>query len=441
MGQNNTLLPPSRTLLPPSGTLAPPSGGAPRGSDSDAAQQFAAQFDKAGADAVKIASHVGAETARLASRAGAEAKVMAGKLAGVAAERLPELREHAAGMAGAAWAKLADAEQRKAFFAANRKYIAGGAVAVAVLAAGGFYFAKQQADETARRQVSAFLLRSGLSGRVSYKDVSGSPFGSATLSNVLIRQPDGAIVAKVGALQVSGLETSGNAVTAVSLSGSGVEIPTLAFIRSNPDIPVSTVLLGLGYTTLKGNASLSFHMDDARQTLALTLGGKFDNFGTFEATVTLGGLTSAVETIALQMANAQTDEQQIGAATLGLTALQSTLNSVSLVKADITVDDSGLFQRRTQITDQSVPTDHPPPQQGPGAADVANLVRAGMDPDAARSDVDAVRGWLSNGGTLHVETRNDSPLPFMQGGLFGGPSPVFRDPRAFLVATRARVTD
>ena len=91
------------------------------------------------------------------------------------------------------------------------KRLTVGVIALVGLAGSGWLFAKNQANITAKDRIDGFLIRHDLRRTVAYGDVSGSPFGFATLSDVRITMSPSA-VAKAGSLTVSEIEMDGDMI-------------------------------------------------------------------------------------------------------------------------------------------------------------------------------------------------------------------------------------
>jgi len=396
------------------------------GTDSD--ETLAAQLSRAGVEAKE-----------LASRAGTEAREFASRAAAFTAEKAPKIRKKAEKLTQVARNTLADSKRRKALVAANKKTLAIGIVIVALVVGAGWTFAKHQATAVAKDRIDGFLIRNGLSTAVTYDDVTASPFGTATLSGVTVRTSKGETIAKIGALKISNVETEGDMLLGVKVSAASFEVPLLALARSQLREPMAVNAIGMGYTTLKGNLSFAESFDDQRRTLSIETTEVVRDLGSVEANLVLGNLNLAALGALANIARAA--QQNNPAALLeGAFAGARIFGGATLMEANVTIDNSGWFKRNREITAYDVPVDVSAPVARSDVLTISDLVRAGMSPSDAEATREAIENWLTNGGTLRLETNIGQPVPlFRPGGIFGGQSFAFSSPAAFLVATKARI--
>jgi len=314
--------------------------------------------------------------------------------------------------------------------------IAAGLVVVTV--GGGWLFAKHQANVIAKDQIDGFIIRHNLGGTVAYRELSASPFGSATLSDVSVRlSPATAIT--VGSLSVSDLTMKNNQVRGFTVTAEQAQVPLLALAREHRDNSFAEAL-GLGYTVLGGNITLSAHYDDEKNLIAIESAGAVDDAGSWEAKIKLGGVSPyAIDSLA---AIASTPPQQINALqALGAAApALQTLVGTTVAKVELAVNVDGYRRRDAQVTNHDLPPEGPSTvPTGMTANDEYKLVQAGMAPSEARAAREAVQSWLTKGGTLRIATNLDQPLPIFRNGSIMTPS--FDSFDGFMAATKSRVSN
>ena len=457
------LLPPSSGTLPSQArSLLPPSGGAVLrlGSEGGEAlvQDMSQAFERAQREAKVLAAQAATFAAEKAPEIRKAAQEAATKVAAFSGERLKE----AALSAQAAGSALADPRQRRSGFAVYRWPIVIGFAVIALLGVGGWMLAVNEASVGAKQRVDAFLLQHGLNGAVGYQSVSGSPFGSITLSGVTFSEAGGQMTAKIAELDVSRISVKDDVPTRFSVTARGVEIPLLALLREYPNAatrsltsilglslppealdrhaatPSLAAMLGLGYTQLSGNITFTYAFDDTTGTLSCRYSGSFDDLATWDASVEIGGINAA--TIA-SLTNAAQNQNPLPALFQGLPGVSPAFLNATLVHARITIDNSGYFARLAQIPSDDLPRDalgfRPPYLPAKG------LVNSGFDKAAAQQDQDAVTDWVAHGGSLTMETTNPQPLPLVNSGPnYGGPAfSYWGDGFDFMVDTKLKITN
>lgn len=353
--------------------------------------------------------------------AGAEAKGLISRAAHLAAEKAPEIRKKAENLANMARTTISDSQARKTFMESNRKKIVISAAAVAVLLGIGWTFVKHQATSAARDRIEAFLIRSKLYSNVAYRGVSASPFGSVTLSDVTIRDFDGAVVAKIGSLEFSNMETKEDLLMGIKVTADSFEMPLLPLARGKWHTPMIVSAIGMGYATLKGTLSLSGRFDDQRQTLSIETDDDIQDVGLLDAKIQLDNINS------LMLRDAATEEEKVRSQQDSAPAsflmsifinMQSLVVSATLEKANVTVNNTGYFKRSHEITDSDMPSHTTPSartgnMQAPTPLEIA-FVRGGLSTSEAKASVAALENWDANGGVLNVTTNITQPIPLVQ---------------------------
>jgi len=379
------------------------------------------------------------------NRAGAEARELISRATHLAAEKAPEIKKKAENLASTARITLADSQKRKAFMESNRKKIVIGVAATFMLAGGGWMFAKHQATAIAKDRIGAFFIRSGLSSNITYEDISASPFGSVTLSGVMIRAPDGAVFAKIGSIGLSDIEIKGGRLLGLKVMANSFEVPLLALARSRWRLSMAVDAIGMGYTTLNGNFSFAGRRDDLRQTLSIETNGDIRNMGNMEAKIRLGNID--LDAIAIQFTMSQATQENNPLVILMSSLLDAqSFARATLEKADVTIDNGGYFKRTHEITASDMPPDTTPTAPAGNAragatAEIDKLVRAGLLPSDATATLAALENWTARGGRLRVSTNiNPYDPPFPVAALWGGMTAP-DNLMAFLAATHATVSN
>lgn len=465
MAKDNTRHSSSRgsLLLPSSGLLTPAPGSGPRSSATDKSGS--------GSEAPDLAPLV-SEAKELAAKAQAEATELAGQAAAFASEKAPLVREKFSALAASA--KAAAAEKTPLFRetyerlehaagevvsgpGGKRKIAFGVAAAALAAAIGGWLYASHAASVEARRKVDAFVAGNGLSANFSYADVSASPFGAVTFSDVLVKAPGGIEIARIGSLDVSGVDMRDGVFSGATLAAHRIEAPLLAisradWMRSNiGDMKGDVVdLLGLGYVVLNGKAVLSVKADPGN-TMAVDLDGEIDDMGKLQGKLLFSGASpqDLVDVVNIfrgldrQAApvrrNADPFDEgfHIGMAGMaGLAGLQK-LERLSLASAEFVVDNRGYVGRGRDVTNLPVPANSA--SSNPDANPL--LASMGLESSQEAATIKALNVWRRDGGKLKIVTRLAHPEQVVSIDLFGKSSSfLFENFNQFLVRTNAEVT-
>ncbi|MBF0325552.1 MAG: hypothetical protein HQL42_10815 [Alphaproteobacteria bacterium] len=311
----------------------------------------------------------------------------------------------------------------------NKTLIVAGLVMI--VAGGGWMIAKSKATAQAKDAIDGFLIRTKLAAEVRYRDLSASPFGSATLSGVTLGASSPTPVV-VGSIDISDIEMKGDQLRAIRIVAKDAEIPLLSIARQQhrPDDMMKTAI-GLGYSRVTATLETAIRFDESKGALAVDSSGKVADGGSWDARVRLAGIDAKAVDALYGLANG--GKALGGAAVLGLIgSLGDNLTRLSLVEMKVGVDNSGWFKRANTITDLDMPPDG---ANGP-AFDEAELIRAGMAPSEAQAARRSVETWLKSGGGLNVATNLGQPLPLFRGSVF---APSFTDLPAFLAMTKSRI--
>lgn len=317
----------------------------------------------------------------------------------------------------------------------QQKLIAAGAVIVVL---GGWGFAKHQASTIARDKIDGFLIRHNLRDTVSYADLSASPFGSATLSGVKVKvSPTTAIT--IGALDISDVEMKNDQLHGIAITAGKIEVPLLALAREqqNSDRQIHNAI-GMGYTTLTGDISAALRYDDQKGMVALQTTGEVKDAGSWKVKFRMGGVDATTVNTLYGLANAPAQTKGLAWLALAGQGLQG-LAAISLAEADVTVDNSGMYKRNTEITNLELPSDGNPAGMQEKFLNEEDLVRAGMAPSEAQASRATLDNWLKKGGSLRVATNLIQPLPLLRNGNLS--TPAFDSPASYLVATKSRISN
>lgn len=424
----------STTLLPPSGNMLPPSnGGSLLNLDTKGGEALAGEMARAGAEAKELAARAAAFAAEKAPEVKKKAQEAGAKVGELAGKALKE------GAASAALAReaLADPERRQAVIAANRKKLTIGLAAFAVVLGGGWMFAKHQANTIAKDRIDGFLIRYNLKGTVAYDDVSGSPFGSATLSGVRVTTSPSTTI-KAGSLTISDIEMKGDMIQSLSVAAKSVEVPLLAMARDSRRDATLHDAIGLGYTTLTGNVDVSARFDDQKSVLSFDTSGEARDAGSWKLKLKLGGLNSGTLNALYGMSQATGGDAGLGLLAVAGMGFQA-LGQLTLAEASLTVDNSGYFKRSQDIPSADIPVGEGASAARALAVDETELVRGGMSPSEAQATREAVEGWMKKGGTLRIESNLTQPVAlFKRGSLF---SPTFDSLAEYLMLTKSKISN
>ncbi|MFS2013399.1 hypothetical protein ACCD06_26635 [Azospirillum sp. CT11-132] len=320
----------------------------------------------------------------------------------------------------------------------SKKLVSALVLGALVVAGGGWVLAKQHATAQARDLVDGFLIREGLNGRVSYADLSASPFGSVSLLGVTVTLSPDAVV-RATSVDVSDIALQNGEVRKARLSASDADVPVLAMARANRYNPVLRDLVSLGYTSLRGDVSLLLDYDDQRQSLFVETSGSVRDAGGWNARLRVEGVDPAMVATARRLASGSFNPLELmGAATQNM----DMLFRVALAEADVTVDNSGVRRREREIVATDFPPKEDPSAQRRPPLDPTALIRAGMAPEAARMSAVAMGNWVKDGGKLRVATGLPRPVPmFKRGGPFSPIEPIFDSPEGFLAVTKATISN
>lgn len=312
--------------------------------------------------------------------------------------------------------------------AISKRHIQIGVAACIVFLATGWFALSKYAAGVARDEIDGFLVRNNLQGVVAYDGITATPFGTVTISDMMLGSPQGGRI-KVRELVISGVQHENDRLVAVEAKARKADIPLLE-LRRNRGIS-DTTLLALGYTRLIGDCSMGFHYDSKRRTLDVSLGGKFDGLGEMQAQLGLGGVDPTLMGMSREFARFADNP-------LGLLALLGTLQSVTLSKNTLFLDSGPVHKRAAQITDAGTPSEQRAGTPVEWPLKENSLVMAGMRPSQAKELYIAGEKWAKEGGVLKVETHLDAPVPLLR-QTAGGPKFVFEDAANFLVATKSTV--
>ena len=316
------------------------------------------------------------------------------------------------------------------------KRLTVGVIARVGLAGSGWLFAKNQANITAKDRIDGFLIRHDLRRTVAYGDVSGSPFGFATLSDVRITMSPSA-VAKAGSLTVSEIDMDGDMILGLRLTAQSVEVPLLKLAQDNPRDNSLHHAIGLGYTTLNGSIDISFRIDDEKGVLSLDTSGDADEAGSWKLRLKLGGFDGGTLNSLYEITKSTGGEVVQKFLEIAIKGAEA-ITKLTLVEASLSLENSDYFQRSNDIPIADIPPDGGSAAPRVAAINDTELVRGGMNPSEAREAVMSIDEWVKEGGALQIESNLTQPVPlFKQGNLF---SPTFDSIGKYLAATKSKIT-
>lgn len=316
--------------------------------------------------------------------------------------------------------------------------IAVAAVLLAALA-GGWFYARHVASVAARDKVDGFLIRHDLGDRVSYGDVSASPFGSVVLSGVVIRLSPSNFIS-VASVEVSHVEMKSDEIRSIDIRATGAVLPLLSIVRENRNRnEMVRDLVAMGYTKIKGTIGFSIHYDDVRGTLSVQSTGDVVDAGSWDAKVSFAGIdrgaVSAVYGLADNASNAQNGLALLAMAGQGLRGLAS----ISVTDLELSLDDTELHGRLVQVTNKDLPSEEGVEAPRDTKDPEMKLIMAGMTPSEAQASVEAAARWLEKGGKLKMASNIVEPLALFRGGNIL--VPAFADADEFVAAARIHVSN
>lgn len=320
----------------------------------------------------------------------------------------------------------------------REKTLLAAAGVILVLIGGGWAFARHEATSIAKDRVDGYIIRYNLRGKVTYEDLSASPFGSATLSDVRVILSPGNSIA-IASLDVSNIDMKADELRAITISAHGAQVPLLAIAReenSNGKLPRN--LIGMGYTILSGDIGASIRYDEQRGTLALESTGNIKDAGSWKARLSFANIEPGAMSALYSLTSALKQENGLAILAAAGQGIQN-LNSLAIEDAEVILDNSGIHERDRQVTDLDLPPDLTDSIVGDPAGGEMELVKAGMTPSEAHANREALMTFISKGGTLKMATNLSEPLPLFRNGNLLTPS--FTDPLEFLAATRTHVSN
>ena len=320
----------------------------------------------------------------------------------------------------------------------QKKIAAAASAAFILLVGGGWQFAKHQATNIAQDNIDGFIIRHDLRGKIAYDDLSASPFGSVTLSGVKLKlSPTNSV--SIAALDISNVEMKYDQLRSVTLAARGTEIPLLAIAREQRGVDAGLrTMIGMGYTTLKGDLGLSVRYEDMKGILSVETSGNFTDFGAWAAKISLGGIDPNSVSTLYNMANVPAETNPFAILAAAGQGLQG-LASVSLAQAEVSIDSSGFYKRDSEVIGYDLPPEGAAAQGPESIVDEMELVKAGMAPSEASTTRAAVDSWVRKGGSLKIKTNLAQPLALFRNANFL--MPAFSSPAGYLAATKSSISN
>jgi len=315
----------------------------------------------------------------------------------------------------------------------GRKHAAIGIAAVILLAGIGWFAAGHYATRTARDEIDGFLIRNNLKSVISYGDISATPLGKATITDVSVKV--GNIPIKCDTVTLSGVDTNHDTPRSANVTLSGINVPVLDLARTGvqPAIPLAK----LGYQSMRGRLNLSYDLSN-KGKLTVKTHGEDSQAGSWDMTLNLSGIEpDALATLAAipMVLTGQSNEMNLWR------RLETTAMNAKLADLELSLNDSGIHDRMQKLPDESIPASGNSSKANQGMAlNETSLVKAGMAPSGAREIVTKISGWTEKGGDISLSTGLDRPIALMRpDGMRGGTQPAFDSLESFLVATKAKI--
>jgi hypothetical protein len=306
-----------------------------------------------------------------------------------------------------------------------------------------WFGAKHYATAKAQDAIQGYLIRNNLTSYVTYSDISASPFGTATIYDVKLDCAAYDSVS-IGSLKISDVHFKNDQLVSLAIAARFVSLPIISWARRIAFDNPARQAVGLGYTSLTGNLSfrIAYHPGNDEFTASTT--ADWTDAGSWRINLKLDNFDRSLL-------------YNLSHPTLGFVTntfndpseLLSSLARISLADANVTIDNSGLRTRESEVIDAEIP--------GAARSDSLltnanvefagmrdDLVKAGMTPSAAEQMSTTLASWYADGGKIKLSTQLTQPLPLVTSGPVGAmdttPRFAFDSVAGFLAATNAEVS-
>ncbi|MBR0560606.1 hypothetical protein [Neokomagataea anthophila] len=309
---------------------------------------------------------------------------------------------------------LSNPEQRRKFLERYGKTLKIGAAATVIIGAIAYWGASHEASRIADQKIHSLLANSGLSSNIQYASVSATPWGSVTLHDVTFTDDYNNDIdekLKIAKISIRNANIGKTLPSNMTINASGIECSFTNTTTCPIISPQSkNTLLSIGYTTLKGNAKLSYKFHNGN--IILTSNGGLYNGFTWGLHATLSGIPEKTFKEIPDLIKNQS--------AFSLIQILGVVDDVAVSNVDLQIDTRDISKRLHAVPDTNIP-----------------------EPDISKSHpLSPLQNWDINGGRLEIHTHSEKAIPLMRQSLFGMPflNPAFRSPSNFIEATNAKIS-
>ncbi|WP_157070885.1 hypothetical protein [Neokomagataea thailandica] len=307
---------------------------------------------------------------------------------------------------------LSNPEKRREFLERYGKTFKIGAAAILAIGVIAYWGVSHEASRIADQKIHSFLVQNGLSSRLQYASVSASPWGHVTLHDVTILTPTHDKVG-ISRLSITHADIGSTLPANIQIAASGIEC-SLTTATSCPIIAPRdrASLLALGYTSLTGDMSASYHLHNGH--FSLETHGELKHGFSWNFNASFSGVPDDVLETVPTLINMQ--------APLQVMRFFNQMQNAELSNITINIDTSDITKRLKAVPDTPLPI-----------TDTSNT------PDTP------LGRWEQNGGRLNIKSNMDSGIPLIR-TIFGVPTPnpefqeLFESPNQFFQAIHADIS-
>lgn len=326
----------------------------------------------------------------------------------------------------------------------SKKVLIGGLAGVVVvgLAVGGWVYARKQATEVARYAVENALTYGRLQGKVTYQEVTASPFGSMAVRGIAVTTPEGQGVT-IDEILIKDADLKDGMLKSATVVAQGIKIPLVELAGrqqlSPSDKKMVQQIANMGYGVLNGDVTFATRYDIDGQTSVSSLNVSIKDMMSVSLEMGYGNLSKdLIQSLLIlgQTASAGKghDQEMMG-------QLVSTLGkagSLTLLNNSFRIDMRGLAPRLKQELDKEKAGQVEAAAAQAKASVSMNLNALGVAPAEADKAANAVSQLLLTGAPLSVKSGMSGPLALFKNGNFM--TPTFTDVGTYLAVTKTTIS-
>jgi hypothetical protein len=303
----------------------------------------------------------------------------------------------------------------------NKKLAVAGVGALLAAAAGAYMYANSIARDVARDRVTAALDEMQIASFVSYRDISATVFGEATLHDVLIDPTgDGTWPVAISELVIDDVDTTAGDVPGFSAETGEVQIDVLSLNRSLKELklfgrqPLKPIV-SYGYDRLVGHAA--FRLADGAREGAAGMELSFDiaHLGAVKLNLELGRGKSFLRSL---FKSEQFNPLALlfgGERDLIQAAAKLALDELAIA---IDVGDGRLAWAQVALEEDlfvGSPDSYLDSWQQEGKAAIAELAaKSGLPPEKSSALAELVADRIANGGTIRITKTAAQPVKLFE---------------------------